>query len=101
MPWEFGQTARDLDVHVDGPLILIDVPMILTAAAEGIGATRVLHYQCAGLVKEGALRIILEDFELQPLPVHLVHAERGALPSKMRVFLDFAAARLRDRMAAL
>jgi hypothetical protein len=38
---------------------------------------------------------------VSPLPVHLLHAARGALPVKMRVFLDFAAERLRQRLAAL
>ena len=63
--------------------------------------TRVLHYQCADAVRDGSLRIILADFEVEPLPVHLIHAGRGALPSKMRVFLDFAAGRLRERLASL
>jgi DNA-binding transcriptional LysR family regulator len=58
--------------------------------------TRVLHYQCADAVRDGSLRIVLEDFEVPPLPVHLLHAARGALPAKMRVFLDFAAERLRQ-----
>ena len=71
------------------------------AAAQSVGVTRVLHYQCADAVRDGALRIILPDFETEPLPVHLMHAGRGALPSKMRVFLDFAAERLRERLISL
>ena len=71
------------------------------AASEGIGATRVLHYQCADAVCEGSLRIILADFEVQPLPVHLLHAGRGALPMKTRFFLDFASHRLRERLSSL
>ena len=46
-------------------------------------------------------QIVLADHEVAPLPIHLVHAGGGALPSKMRVFLDFAVRRLRDRLAAL
>jgi DNA-binding transcriptional LysR family regulator len=70
-------------------------------AAQGVGATRVLHYQCADMVREGSLRIVLAKYEVPPLPVHLLHAGRGALPAKMRVFLDFATDRLRQRLAAL
>lgn len=44
---------------------------------------------------------MLAAFELEPLPIHLLHVGRGALPLKMRVFLDFAADRLRDRLNAL
>jgi DNA-binding transcriptional LysR family regulator len=71
------------------------------AAAQGIGATRVLHYQCADTVEDGSLRIILRSFEVEPLPVHLIHAGRGTLPWKLRVFLDFAGSRVRERLRSL
>lgn len=71
------------------------------AAAEGVGATRVLHYQCAEAISKGLVRIILAKFELEPLPVQLLHAGRGELPTKTRVFVDFAVPRLRDRLKAL
>lgn len=70
------------------------------AAEQGVGVIRVLHYQCAAALRSKSLRIILADFELAPLPIHLVHAGRGALPSKTRAFLDFAAGRLRRGLAA-
>ena len=44
------------------------------AAAQGLGVTRVLHYQCADAINDGSLRIILANFEVEPLPVHLLHA---------------------------
>jgi DNA-binding transcriptional LysR family regulator len=71
------------------------------AACQGLGATKVLHYQCADAVRDGSLRIILAEFEPAPLPVHLMHAGVGALPWKMRLFLDFAAGRLRQSLASL
>ena len=100
-PFQSPGTGGITDVAIRPRLSATTAEAAVRAAAEGIGATRVLHYQCADLIRKGALRIILEDFELPPLPVHLVHAERGALPSKMRVFLDFASARLREGMSAL
>ena len=71
------------------------------AAAQGLGVTRVLHYQCADAINDGSLRIILANFEVEPLPVHLLHAARGALAAKLRVFLDFAAGRLRKGLSSL
>jgi DNA-binding transcriptional LysR family regulator len=73
----------------------------VAAAVQGVGVTRVLHYQCAEAVRSGALLIVLAGWEVTPLPVHLLHASRGALPAKMRVFLDYAASRLRERLAQL
>jgi hypothetical protein len=52
-------------------------------------------------MRNGSLRIILADFEVAPLPVHLLHATGGALPTKTRFFLDFATRRLRGRLTSL
>lgn len=71
------------------------------AARRGAGATRVLHYQCAEAVSEGALQILLPAFEVAPLPVHILYAGGGPLPSKTRAFLDFAPGKLRDALDSL
>jgi hypothetical protein len=49
----------------------------------------------------GSLKIILKEFEIEPLPVHLIHAARGALPLKMRAFLDFTTGRMRKALSSL
>jgi DNA-binding transcriptional LysR family regulator len=93
-----GKGASDVAIH--SRLSVTTADAAIWAAAQSVGVTRVLHYQCADAVREGALRIILEDFELEPLPVHLLHAG-GPLPSKVRVFLNFAADRLRRNLSQL
>jgi DNA-binding transcriptional LysR family regulator len=71
------------------------------AAIRGIGVVRLLHYQVAEAVEAGRLAIILDNFEPEPVPVHLVHATRGQMPLKLRRFLDFAVPALRERLAKL
>lgn len=68
------------------------------AAVRKVGAVRLLHYQVAAAARAGRLRIILESFEPEPAPIHLVHAARGQMPVKMRRFIDFAAPRLREAL---
>jgi len=101
--WSFrpGGTGRTVDVPVRPRLSVSTAEAAVWAAVRGVGATRVLHYQCAEAVRAGALRIVLANFEPEPAPIHLLHAGRGALPSKMRVFLDFATPRLRVGLASL
>ncbi len=96
-----GPDGTSRDVSPRPRLTVSGADPAIWAACEGVGVTRVLDYQCAEAVASGALRILLPDHEPPPLPVHLLHAARGALPTKMRVFLDFAKARLRDRLSAL
>jgi DNA-binding transcriptional LysR family regulator len=59
------------------------------------------HYQVVDAVKCGKLRIVLEKYEPEPVPVHLVHATRGQMPLKMRRFLDFATPRLRKALSRI
>jgi DNA-binding transcriptional LysR family regulator len=95
--WSFCTKAdrRIMDVPIRARLTVTTADAAVGAAILGVGVTRVLHYQCADAVTEGALRIVLAGFEIEPLPVHILYAARSALPSKMRVFLDFASTRLK------
>ncbi|HEY4209849.1 MAG TPA: LysR family transcriptional regulator [Steroidobacteraceae bacterium] len=72
----------------------------IDAAIAGVGVTNVLSYQVAREVAAGKLRLILEDYEPDPTPVHLVHAGQAMLPLKLRRFMEFAASRLRKSLAA-
>lgn len=101
--WPFrpkGAKAR-VDVPIRPRLSVSTAEAAVSAAVQGVGATRVLHYQCADALRDGSLRLILADFEVAALPIHLMHAGRGALPSKARVFLDFAAGRLKERLSSI
>jgi len=70
------------------------------AAIRSVGVTRLLHYQVATAVESRELEIILETFEPEPAPIHLVHAARGQMPLKMRRFLGFASPRIRQVLSA-
>jgi DNA-binding transcriptional LysR family regulator len=72
----------------------------IDAAIAGLGVTNVLSYQIAQPVAEGKLKVILQDYEPDPIPVHLVHAGHAILPLKLRRFTEFAASRLRKSLAA-
>ncbi|WP_138510415.1 LysR family transcriptional regulator [Maricaulis alexandrii] len=100
--WSFtGADGKTRDVSPQPRLTVSAAAPAIQAACDGVGVTRVLSYQCAEAVQTGQLRILLDDHEPARLPVHLLHAARGTLPTKMRVFLDFAKTRLRERLTAL
>lgn len=101
--WSFRlkKAKGNIDVPIRPRLSVSTAEAAVWAASQGVGVTRVLHYQCADEVRRGLLQIILSDYEVETLPVHLIHSERGALPFKMRVFLDFAVQRLRERISSL
>jgi len=93
--WSFPEGRGTHSVSPKARLTVNTAEAAIDAALASVGITRVLSYQIARAVKEGKLRIVLRDFELEPLPVHLIHAAQGLMPLKMRRFLDFAVPRLR------
>lgn len=73
--------------------------LAVAAACAGHGLTKVLSYQVADEVEEKRLRIVLGRYELPPVPVHVVRLEGREASSRVRAFVEFAAARLRARLA--
>jgi DNA-binding transcriptional LysR family regulator len=72
---------------------------VIDAAVGGMGLTRALSYQVAEFVRRGALVVVLGGFERRKWPVHLLYNGQSRLPLKLRAFIDFAAPRLRQRLA--
>ena len=97
--WAFGEGHEA--VSVTPRLVVSTAEAVAEAAARHVGITRLFHYQAAQAVAEGRLRIVLRDSEPPPAPIHLVHAARGAMPLKMRAFMDFAVPRLRQALTSL
>ncbi|MBW8909221.1 MAG: LysR family transcriptional regulator [Mesorhizobium sp.] len=99
--WNFGAGKSEIVVPVRSRLQVNTAEAAIDAAIAGLGLTRVLSYQADASVRAGALQVVLEPFEPPPWPVSLVHAGQGRLPVKLRAFLDFAAPRLKERLARL
>lgn len=98
--WVFGAGKQQLEVSVPSRFAVNTAEAAIDAAMLDIGLVRVLFYQVAAALRQGALRVVLEPFESPPLPIHVVHKGQAPLPLKLRAFLDFAAPRLRERMPA-
>jgi DNA-binding transcriptional LysR family regulator len=99
--WSFGRGKQMECLPVRPRFAVNTADAAIAAAIASAGVTRVLSYQVRAAVAEGRLRIILRDFEPEPLPVHLVHAGQPLLPLKLRAFLDFATPRLKASLQAV
>jgi DNA-binding transcriptional LysR family regulator len=97
MAWRFTADGAERTIAVRSRLSVNAADAALDAAIAGVGLARVLSYQAARAVAEGSLRVVLADYEPEPLPINLVHVGQGVLPRKTRAFLDLATPRLRDR----
>ena len=93
--WTFATGRSTFSVPVHSRLSINTAEAAIDAAIGGIGVTRVLSYQVAAAIRAGSLSVILQDFELHPLPVSFVFTGQPLLPLKLRAFLDFATPRLK------
>ena len=100
--WRFRnpRSGAAIDVPVRPRLSVTTTEAAADAASLSVGVTRLLHYQAVEAIRRSALQVILEAYEPEPSPVHLVHVSRGQMPLKMRRFLDLSAPRLRQAIEA-
>ena len=99
--WVFGAARSAQAVPVHSRLAVNTVDAAIAAATLGVGLVRVMSYQVMDALRNDALRIVLEPFESEPLPVSLVHKGQTPLPLKLRAFLDFVTPRLRARQLSI
>jgi DNA-binding transcriptional LysR family regulator len=94
--WHFGPSARGTVIRLAPRLLVDDVEAQLQAAQAGRGIARPLSYQVTEQLAAGSLVRILQEFEPEPLPVHLVTPSRIHLAPKVRAFLDSAMVAFRE-----
>jgi DNA-binding transcriptional LysR family regulator len=97
--WPFLEAGEPISVRPEPRLVVSANQAAITAAAMGLGLTRVLSYQVASKIATGELEIVLADFELPPLPIHVVYQGGRKAPTRVRSFVDFAVKGLREHPA--
>ena len=88
--WRFREGGREHVVRYSPRLRVNDVEAVLAASCDGFGIARALSYQVEPLLRSGLLARVLESYEPEPLPVHLVLPSSRHMPPRLRAFVDFA-----------
>lgn len=92
--WSFrGSPGR---VPLDSVLACNQADAAIEACAEGLGVGLFLSYMVAPLMRAGRLRYVLEEFELEPLPVHFLYPHSRRLSPTVRAFADVCVRKLRQ-----
>jgi len=97
--WTFEHQGQPLAFRPRATLLVNSSEVGIDAAVAGAGLTRALSYMVAGHIRAGRLRVILEDYEAEPIPIHVVYREGRRAPARVRAFVDFAVSRLRSDAA--
>jgi len=97
--WKFVRDGTDVTVTVQPRLVVSNLEAACDAARAGIGLTWTFSYLVKASIEEGTLTTVLDAFQPAPLPVNFVYTAGRFMPIKLRAFLDFAAPRLKARLA--
>lgn len=94
--WAFRAGSRRLTVPIESAYVCNQADSAIQACVNGNGLGVFLSYMVAPARRARQLRYVLEEFEVEPLPVHVVYPRSRALSAKVRAFVDFCVARLRQ-----
>jgi DNA-binding transcriptional LysR family regulator len=97
--WKFVRDGAEVAITVQPRLVVNNLGAACDAARAGIGLALAFSHYIEAAVEAGTLTTVLDEFQLPPRPVNFVHAAGRFIPIKLRAFLDFAAPRLKARLA--
>jgi DNA-binding transcriptional LysR family regulator len=96
--WTFRSGRRVDRIPVHSRLAVSTADAAADAAVAGLGITRLLCYQASPSIKAKRLKLLLRDYEPEPMPVSLVYQSGRLMPQKLRAFIDFVVPRLKPRL---
>ena len=94
--WEFRRGREILRCQPKSRLLVSDVGAMLAACRAGGGIAQVLALSGRHLVESGALVQLLPDWAEEMFSLYAVFPTRRQQPAKVRVFIDFCQALLRE-----
>jgi DNA-binding transcriptional LysR family regulator len=96
--WKFVCGNRARVAPIRSRLCVNTSEAAVLAATDGAGLARVMSYKMDTAMRAGKLAVLLEEFEPEPLPVHILYAPRNLMPLKLRAFLNWMTPRLKDQL---
>jgi DNA-binding transcriptional LysR family regulator len=94
--WRFIEEMKLQGYKVQPRLTVTSNDSAIEAARCGLGLVRLLSYQAAPWIASGQLLPVLQEFELPPVPINIVHRDGRQGSARVRAFIDLLAGRLRS-----
>jgi len=94
--WHFRAGRRTVTIPINAVVSCNDIDSSLEACLSGRGLGMFLSYQTAPYRNQKKLRYVLEEFEAEPVPVHVVYPQARLVTGKVRAFVDDCVSRLRQ-----
>lgn len=97
--WRFTRDGSGCAVRVKPRLTVSSDDGAVVAARRHAGIVRAMRFQVEGLLQQGLLQTVLNDYQQQILPVNILHREGRHGSAKIRAFIDYFAKLFRENPA--
>ncbi len=94
--WIFRVGNRQSLIPITPVLTTNQIDAALGACEYGLGLGRFLSYQAAPARRKGRLVYVLEDYEIPPVPIHVVYLPAKPHAARVRAFVDACVIELRQ-----
>lgn len=92
--WPFRVRSRNIGVPIASVLVCNEADVAIQSCAKSLGLGSFLSYMVAPLKKSGRLKYVLEDFEIEPLPIQFVYPRSRILSATVRAFAELCVKKL-------
>ncbi|MXN65510.1 LysR family transcriptional regulator [Stappia sp. GBMRC 2046] len=99
--WRLIRDGKPYSAPISPCLDVNDAAAAIAEAERGGGLVMALSYMVEDAVRDGRLKLLLDRFMPDPVPVSLVYPPTRKLSGKVRAFVDFAAPRLSARLGEM
>lgn len=97
--WDFSRDGERFQLAMQGSIAVNDSNAYQSAALAGLGIVQMTTFQIAAHLATGHLELLLPDWHIDPLPIHVVYPQNRHLSAKVRVFVEWIAELFADHPA--
>jgi LysR family transcriptional regulator for bpeEF and oprC len=89
--WDFASNGERIQVRVPGRIAVNDASAYLAASLTGMGIAQMPLFVAKPYLASGRLEWVLQDWCVDPVPLHVVYPQNRHLSAKVRAFVEWVA----------
>ena len=97
--WDFARDGERIQLKLPGRIAVNDGDAYLVASLSGMGIAQMPSFILRPYLESGQLELLLEDWCVEPLPLHVVYPQNRHLSAKVRAFVEWIAELFADHPA--
>ncbi|MGH8807131.1 MAG: LysR family transcriptional regulator [Noviherbaspirillum sp.] len=97
--WDFARQGERFQLRVPGQVAVNDSDAYVEAGLRGLGIAQMVSFSARPYLESGELEQVLEDWCVDPVPMHVVYPQNRHLSAKVRIFVEWIAEMFADHPA--